>query len=756
MSPYFKRITLTLLLPLTVLAQLGDKKDEQGQEQIDPVPAEIIPPAPFLSIAEALSSFQIADGFTIEPVAWEPLVENPVAISFDPNGRMWVAEMRSYMPDIDGNGEDTPNGRIRILEDTDGDGQMDKSTDFLDDLVLPRLVSLAYGGVIFNDGDALYFIERSGLRPKGKRQLIDAGYAKGGNPEHKANGMLYGHDNWYYNAKSSSRYRRVDGKWIKENTVNRGQFGITKDNTGRLFHNSNSTLLVGDAFTPGFIDPMPANRIGTNAVYSSRINPGVNRAYREGTLDDTGKLVNATAASGPTFYRGDNFPKEFQNYVFTGETSANLVKAIEIQGFENFEHTGRHPYGEKEFLTSTDERFRPVNMFTAPDGSLFIADMYHGLIQHKAYVTTYLRKQYKSRSLDKHNNDAGRIYRVRWTDTPLNKIPKLEGLPPTELTPYLAHPNGFWRDTAQRLLVELGDTSIAPLLAEIAGDVSVPLGQIHALWTLEGLNKVDGSTIRSALRSNEPGVVRTAFEVAPLCDSESRAIAIEAVMQKEDPEHVYKARSLTRLAGKMAWNALYDILDQQPDALLLNDTVLTALNGNYDDFKKFLTSRGSETGARFLNTITEAQQASFAKANPAVNQLSGKAEAAFQRGKLVYESKAACLGCHNLNGEGLLNLGPPLAESDWVTGDPDRLIKILLHGLEGPVTVSGKTYSPDAVMPGLAANPTISDKDLADVLTYIRNAWGNAAAPVKEKQVASIRKETRSRGERLYKAEDFD
>jgi glucose/arabinose dehydrogenase len=221
MSPYFKRTTLTLLLPLTVLAQLGDKKDEQGQEQIDPVPAEIIPPAPFLSMAEALNSFQIADGFTIEPVAWEPLVENPVAISFDPNGRMWVAEMRSYMPDIDGNGEDTPNGRIRILEDTDGDGQMDKSTDFLDDLVLPRLISLAYGGVIFNDGDALYFIERSGLRPKGKRQLIDADYAKGGNPEHKANGMLYGHDNWFYNAKSSNRYRRVDGKWIKEKTANR-------------------------------------------------------------------------------------------------------------------------------------------------------------------------------------------------------------------------------------------------------------------------------------------------------------------------------------------------------------------------------------------------------------------------------------------------------------------------------------------------------------------------------------------------------
>jgi glucose/arabinose dehydrogenase len=601
------------LFPLATLGQLGDKKDKGDAAQVDPIPANLIPQAPFLSLSEAMQAFDLAEGFVIEPVASEPLVENPVAIAFDPNGRMWVAEMRSYMPDLDGNGEDTPNGRIRILEDTDGDGRMDKSTDFLNDLVLPRLVSFSHGGVIFNNGDALYYIKRDGLKPVGPRELIDQDYAKGGNPEHKANGMLYGHDNWFYNAKSSSRYRRIEGKWIKEKTATRGQFGISKDNAGRLFYNSNSTLLVGDAFTPGFLDPMRANQVASNRVYPSRINPGVNRAYRENTLNKAGKLVNATGACGPLVYRGDNFPEPFRNYAFVSESSANLVKAIQLGTFENFEHTGTHPYREKEFLTSTDERFRPVNNYTAPDGTLIILDMYHGLIQHKAYVTTYLRNQYASRDLDKHNNDAGRIYRVRWKEKPVSKVPALEDKPAAEILPFLAHPNGFWRDTAQRLLVEIGDASLVPALNEMAGDDSKPLGQIHALWTLEGLSKVNASAVEAALRSSDSNVLMTGFEVAPSCENDSKESVIDSCIQTIDTSNAYKARCLARLGSERTWLALLKIIDNQIDSELIRDTVVTALGTELGTFRGFLKTQSGKSVQRFSAELADVQKALRAK-----------------------------------------------------------------------------------------------------------------------------------------------
>ena len=750
-------LPLTLLLftfSTALFAQLGDRKDKDGQVQVDPIPADQIPPAPFLSAEQAMESFELADGFVMEAIAAEPWVENPIAMAFDPNGRMWVVEMRSYMPDVDGNGEDTPNGRIRILEDTNGDGKIDKATDFLDKLVLPRVVSFSHGGVIFNDGDALYFIERDGLKPKGNRELIDPDYAKGGNPEHKANGMMYGHDNWFYNTKSSSRYRRIEGNWIKEKTSTRGQFGITKDNAGRLLYNSNSTLLVGDSFLPGFLEKMRAHQIGTNRVFPSRINPGVNRAYRNGTLTDEGKLANATAASGPVVYRGDNFPPIYDNYAFVCESSGNLVKAIELTGLIDYRQTGTHPLGENEFLTSTDERFRPVNAYTAPDGTLLIVDMYHGLIQHKAYVTSYLRKQYLSRGLDKQNNQSGRIYRVRWSANAIAEVPQLEDKATSELLPYLAHPNGFWRDTAQRLIVESKNRSLIPAIVEIAKDHSQPLGQIHALWTLEGLGDVPASAIEATLESSNPDVQMTAFELAPLAAENSYSEILSSCIQTTDITQVYKARSLARLGTTDAWSELLKIIDNPIDSKLLLEIVFTAVGDKVDEFQRFLNKRNEST-LQFIEQLDKAIAAKQAKSQGSKNSLEGKHLESFKRGKVVYEGKAVCMGCHGADGEGLLNLGPPLAKSDWVTGDPERLIQILLHGMEGPVTVNGVTYTPLAVMPGLGSNPTISDQDLADVSTFIRNSWGNNTTPVKEKDVTYQRNLTKDRGDKLYREEDF-
>ena len=381
--------TLISLLAISgANAQNGDNNKHHSMDDI--VPKNLIPEAPVLTVDEALKAFTIEKGFVIEPVAAEPLVEKPVALTFDPQGRMWVCEMRGYMPDIDGKGENIPSGRIAILEDTDHDGQVDKRTTFLDQILLPRTIALVPGGVMYADQSTLYLVERDGDLPKGTPKVLDKNYASGGNVEHKPNGMMPGIDNWLYNSKSGTRYKYVDGKLINEPTSNRGQWGITRDNFGRIFHNSNSTLLIGDRLLPNLLFGNKSvknkakmdTRVGSNAVFPGRVTPGLNRAYisvhngyNDNTIDPkTFKLTNATGACGPVIYRGTNFPESYNGNAFVCESSAQLVKTIKIDAVDG-NLKGSHPLDKHDFLTSTDERFRPVNIYNAPDASLYLLDM---------------------------------------------------------------------------------------------------------------------------------------------------------------------------------------------------------------------------------------------------------------------------------------------------------------------------------------------------------------------------------------------
>ncbi|MBK1790978.1 DUF7133 domain-containing protein [Persicirhabdus sediminis] len=758
-----KRVSLVLLSSsLLAIGQQGDRQNPA--EQLDPISADKIPPAPHLDLAEAMKSFQVADGFVVEPVISNPLLDKPIAMAIDANGRVWVVEMRSYMPDLDGNGEDRANGRISILEDSTGDGNYDKQTVFLDDLVLPRAVALAYGGVLYTSGDSLYFIERNGLEPVGSAVLIDEDYAKGGNPEHKANGLIYGHDNWFYSAKSGNRYRRIDGSWKKEPTKFRGQFGISKDNDGRLYYNSNSTLMAADFYIPQFFkgnsNYQPAKladgaRIGGKNLYPIRMNPGINRAYQGKLLDDEGKMHSPTAASGVAYYRGENFPAEYSQLAVSGEPAANVVKAFKVNFPAYNKVLANDAFDGREILASTDERFRPVNVYTGPDGTLWVVDMYFGLLQHKVYMTSYLRKQYASRKLDQDNDNTGRIYRLRWAENPASEVPKLEGLSNLKIFNYLAHPNGVWRDIAQRLLVESGDLMIVPLLNKLVDQGRSSEAKIHALWTLDGLNAVNSAAIKSALNDSDERVRMTGFELAPKCDASELAEVSAMLIEANDSYKLYRARSLARIGSSESWLELAKVLVDGEGNDALNAAALSGIGGRLNEYLEFTVKHQLTNNDRFDEYVAEAIKQSQSSNKPAAVNLRAKALASFERGKEIYQGKAACLGCHGMDGAGLPNLGPPLAASDWVTGSKERLVKVLLRGLQGPIVVSGEKYAPALSMPGLAANPTISDQDLADVMTYIRNAWGNQSSAISSGFVSEWREKTESRGEQLYTADDF-
>jgi len=755
------------LLPSLVLAQSGDKKDHSNMAPV--VPAELIPAAPILSIEDSLKSFKIAPGFVIEPFAVEPMVDKPVALDYDPAGRLWICELLGYMPDIDGNGEDIPQGRIVVIEDTDGDGKADKRTVFLDKILLPRAVSVFPDGILFTDDTRLLFIKREGLKPVGEPVVAVEKFVEAGNVEHKTNGLIHGLDNWLYNAKSGKRVRRIDGKWVMEETPFRGQWGIAKDNYGRLYHNNNSSFLFGDYLAPNTLQGNPgvnikvsdSMKLGPNNTWPIRVTPGVNRAYiaksngyPSDTLDPvTHKLINATAAAGFAIYRGTNFPKEWTGRGLVTESSVNLVKAIDIKE-ENGKLTGSHPYGKEEWLASTDERFRPVHAYNSPDGSVLLLDMHHGIIQHKTFVTSYLREQYISRGLEGPASGQGRIFRIRHEQGKLEAAIDMDELSAEKLVAMLAHPNGWHRDTAQRVLVDRSDATAVPFLEKALAEEKNPLAQIHALWTLEGLGKMTSDHVVTAIGAKNPKVVVTGLWAATKLPS-AEFTKLEPVLLKLEPVNdeikIYLARTLGPLASPAAFEKLAELLKKDGGKPFVKAAAFSGLDHHELEFKAALGDRYKDK--TFLDWLDQGSKAAVVKVSGA--GLKGDVLDSFNRGKSLYMGMAACFGCHGPAGEGVPNLGPPLDESEWVTGKPEILAKILLHGLTGPITVNGKEYVTTADMPGLFQNPSITDENLADIATYIRHEWSNKASAIKPNFFKKMREETKERSGRPYTVKDL-
>src|SRR5687768_13649430 len=298
-------------------------------------------PSPERSPEEELETFQVEPGLKLQLVAAEPMVQDPVVCTFDEDGRLWVVEMRSYMPDMEGEGEREPIGRVSVLEDTDEDGMMDRSTIYLDSLIMPRALAITSDGVLVVWEESLWNTrDTNGDLVADSRTLIDSLYAVSTLPEHTANGLWRGIDNWYYNAKSRARYRLVDGVWKKDSTEFRGQWGISHDDAGRLYYNYNWSQLHADLVPPEYFsrnkNHTPTTGIDhgltiDRRIYPIRPNPAVNRGYIPGTLDEQGRLLEFTAACSPLVYRSRTLPAEFSGNVFVCEPSGNLIKRNVIE-----------------------------------------------------------------------------------------------------------------------------------------------------------------------------------------------------------------------------------------------------------------------------------------------------------------------------------------------------------------------------------------------------------------------------------------
>ncbi|MEO8721788.1 MAG: dehydrogenase, partial [Ginsengibacter sp.] len=465
--------------------------------------------SPVLAPSETLKHFILEKDFQIHLAASEPLVSAPVAASFDIQGRLWVVEMNAYMPDTLGNGEQEPIGKIVILEDKDHDGKFDNRKVFMDSLVMPRAICLFDDGVLVAEPPNLWFVKKKGDKA-GQKFLVDSEYAEGGNPEHQPNGLLRGLDNWIYNAKSENRYRRVGkNKWLKERTHFRGQWGISQDEFGTLYYNTNSFNLLGDYFAPSLGAGNPHQQkvagynegiVSDNNVYPIHPTPGVNRGYMKDVLDDSLRLVEFTAACGPVVFNSDAFGKEYHNNVFVAEPAGNLIKR-NVLNFYADSTTGKEAYHDKEFLASDDERFRPVNLYVGPDGALYVLDMYRGIIQHKTYLTPYLAGEAIARGLEAPLN-CGRIYRVIKEGTILS-TPVLNEKNDSLLS-YLNSNNQWLRETAHHYIFDKQLTNLSPALHQMLKTDHNLIGKINAMWVLEGLGKLKNSDLEEIWAGASP------------------------------------------------------------------------------------------------------------------------------------------------------------------------------------------------------------------------------------------------------------
>lgn len=727
-----KLFGVCLVVALAALPGFAQKGDKRAEEQKPLVPAKLIPPSPPLNPAEALKSFKLAPGFKIQTFAHEPQVQVPIALQFDPDGRMWVLEMRGFMPNPEGLGEDKPVGRVSILEDADGDGVAEKAKVFLDGLVMPRAFLLVNGGLLVAEPPKLWFYPMHNDQP-GERVLVDEDYAKEAdtklgtraNPEHSANSLTLAMDNWIYSMDHTRRYRFTGGQWIKEANPKRAQYGLSQDNFGRLFYNSNSDQLRGDlvpshyaAKAAGAKPPGLATQIAKDqSVWPARINPGVNRGYQAGTLRDDFTLAKFTAACGVSIYRGEALPSECVGNAFLCEPSANVVRRNILEEKDGVV-TARNAYDKKEFLASKDELFRPVNTYTGPDGALYIVDMYHGIIQHRFFLTSYLRKQAESRGIDKLTG-MGRIYRVTHETAKLVQKPSLAKASSMQLITELGHANGWRRDTAQRLLIERKEGLFASALNSVVLRSTNELARLHALWTLEGLNRLETPVLLRAMDDEHPKVRAAAVRLSEpmLKSAESASVRQKVLALAKDTAadvQIQVALSLGAATADDSSKAALVALAQSPFALV--------------------------KGAAQFAAAANAPKTVATNTAPQGPKLSAEQMKQFEAGKVNYET--FCLPCHQPHGLGQEGLAPPLVGSEWVAWSEDRVIRIVLHGLRGPIKVKGQPFELD--MPALGV---LDDEQIATVLTYVRNEWGHAYSPISTNAVKRVRDATADRAD---------
>ena len=681
------------------------------------------PPVQALPPAEEAKRLWLQPGYRIEPLMSEPLIEDPAQIAFDGNGRMFVVELRGYFQTPEGIDLIPPIGRISMHEDRDGDGTFEHHTVFVDNLVFPRFV-LPFGANAIltmetNADDVWRYTDTNGDGVADKKDLFATNFGRAGNMESQQSSLYWAMDNWLYSTVNAFRLKWTPTGLLKEPTgPNSAQWGVTQDDDGKVWFQGGASGMVGYFQFPihygNFAWPEQYEP-DLNIVWGAPHRIGDVQAGIPGTRMPDGSLIYATAAAGNEVYRGDRFPRDFVGDYLHGEVVARIVRRlrpVKIDGLTQL----RNVYPGSEFIKSMDPLFRPTDVTTGPDGALYISDMYRGMIEGAEWAKegTYLRQKITQYQLDKIVNH-GRIWRLTYDGIPRDRTrPRMFSESPSQLVAHLSHPNGWWRDTAQQLLVLKQDRSVVPALQRIVRTSTNLLARFHALWTLEGLGALDPTLVRDALHDPQP------------------RLRIQALRASET---LYKA-------GDHSFERDYRALLKDPDTDVVIQTMLTMNVLKVADTSSAVKAVMTDNKSRGVQFVADKI---LTAPPPRRAGMTPDQQNSLERGGTIYNE--VCFACHGPDGRGTPTPGgaagatvaPSLAGSPRVNGHHDYVVKAVLHGLTGPI--DGRSYP--QVMVAMGTN---KDQWIADVASYVRNSFGNSGTFVTVDDVARVRAATAAHG----------
>lgn len=581
---------------------------------------------------DALKTFVLRPGFRIDLVASEPLIRSPVAMDFDEDGRLYVVEYPEYNQYA--SKKDHGRGRVILLEDLDGDGRFDKSTVYVDQLDSPTAVACWDGGIFVGAvPHLLYCKDTDGDGRADIRRPVFSGFGRDPAGEGMLNSFRWGLDNRFHVSTSlaGGEVRAANKEEAKavsirgqgflfdprsakfELTSGGGQHGMTLDDQGRTFVCDNSNpihFLMYDgryiARNPTVEAPAAAINISPGGKFTkifriSAVEPWRalrTRLRKEGLVpgpDEGGQPAGFfTGATGITAYRGHAWPEEYRGNLFVGEVSGNLVYRARLEpngaGF-----TALRADPDVEFLASSDNWFRPVQFANAPDGNLFVIDMYRELIEGAAFLPPAILQH-----LDPSSGcDRGRIYRIVRSDFKPARAPRLSQATTAELVQLLAHPNGWHRDTAARLLYQRQDRTAASALRQLATESRNNLAVLHALHALNGLSELRTADVVSALKHKDSTVREHALVLAEgLAGDEALLAEVARLAEDSDARVRYQlAFSVGAFAGETAQRTLVRLLKKESTDPWMRLALLSSVvRASGAVFNELVTDQGFRTG----------------------------------------------------------------------------------------------------------------------------------------------------------------